>query len=533
MRIFLALFFAASWPVAAQTIEVPHKMEFAGITLTIRDDARREIQKDVDALTASQRHFDIKAERAKIYFPIVEKIFQEEGLPDDFKYLALQESALIPDAVSSSKAVGFWQFKDYTAMEMGLRVDGVIDERLNIASSSRAAARYLIKNNQFFDNWVYALQSYQMGAGGVMKSVADTQAKATHMEITSKTYWYVKRFLANKIAFEAGVKGQPRIPVVAFENKSANTLNDLAKNVAAEPDALRDLNKWAKTGVIPNDKTYLVLLPVTSERSAVAAISEVAVARSRELAGATDTHHPIAKTFIGKINGIRTVLAVPGDNISRIAARGGVDLAKFLKWNDLTMGDRIVEGRAYFLGRKRLKAAIAFHKIAEGETLWSISQQYGVQVKRLRQYNRLEDEIHPAPGTMLFLASKRPKTDRVLAAVDNPLEVSNGETFDWSVKPEGESSLIKTDSIQMQPMTENPLPERSLKPADSLKILQTNGSGATLEDTVTTASIALPENGKHAVQPGETLYGIAKLYNMSVMDLRIARTKMGPPGGQL
>src|SRR6187402_1456902 len=153
-----------------QTPEVPAKMQFAGMTLTIRDDARREIQKDVDALTQSPKHHNIKIERAKTYFPIIEKVFEEERVPDDFKYLALQESALIADAVSTSNAVGFWQFKDFTAIEMGLRVDREIDERLNIVASSRAAARYIKKNNGYFNNWIYALQAYQMGAGGVLKS---------------------------------------------------------------------------------------------------------------------------------------------------------------------------------------------------------------------------------------------------------------------------------------------------------------------------------------------------------------------------
>src|SRR6187402_1867751 len=137
MRLFIALFFSATIQAVAQSPEVPAKMQFAGMTLTIRDDARREIQKDVDALTQSPKHHNIKIERAKTYFPIIEKVFEEERVPDDFKYLALQESALIADAVSVSNAVGFWQFKDYTAMEMGLRVDRQIDERMNIASSSR------------------------------------------------------------------------------------------------------------------------------------------------------------------------------------------------------------------------------------------------------------------------------------------------------------------------------------------------------------------------------------------------------------
>src|ERR1041384_7008371 len=116
MRILFALLFAAVFPLAAQTPQVPSKMEFAGITLSIRDDARREIQKDVDALTQSPKHFMIKVERARTYFPIIEKVFREENVPEDFKYLVIQESSLIADAVSPSNAVGFWQFKDYTAL---------------------------------------------------------------------------------------------------------------------------------------------------------------------------------------------------------------------------------------------------------------------------------------------------------------------------------------------------------------------------------------------------------------------------------
>ena len=74
-------------------------------------------------------------------------ILKENGIPDDFKYLAIQESGFISDAVSSSNAVGFWQFKKLTADEVGLRVDRKIDERQNIVTSSRGAAKYLQKNN--------------------------------------------------------------------------------------------------------------------------------------------------------------------------------------------------------------------------------------------------------------------------------------------------------------------------------------------------------------------------------------------------
>src|SRR5688572_2624896 len=287
MKIFAALFFAVTLPAAAQPPQVPHKMEFAGITLTIRDDARREIQKDVDALTQSPKHYNIKAERAKTYFPIIEKVFAEEKVPDDFKYLALQESALIADAVSSSNAVGFWQFKDFTAIEMGLRVDKHIDERLNIVSSSRAAARYIKKNNFYFNNWIFALQSYQMGAGGAMKSLPKNLSGVKHMEITSATYWYVKKYLAHKVAFEPVVEGAGQVKAIPYENSSSKLLADIAKEVSVSEEELKSYNKWAKTGRIPDDRTYTVIIPVAGEKEITLPLTTVAAAKVEPLEAKT------------------------------------------------------------------------------------------------------------------------------------------------------------------------------------------------------------------------------------------------------
>ena len=124
LSIFLGLLFLTSYG----SPRVPSSYEFAGIQLSITEAARRQIQEDVDALHRSQTYFNRKVEKVDLYFPIIERVFREEGIPDDFKYLTIQESALISDAVSSSNAVGFWQFKKASATEVGLRVDNYIDE---------------------------------------------------------------------------------------------------------------------------------------------------------------------------------------------------------------------------------------------------------------------------------------------------------------------------------------------------------------------------------------------------------------------
>src|SRR5688572_970483 len=351
MKLSLALFFATTLTVAAQIREVPHKMQFAGMTLTIRDDARREIQKDVNALTQSPRHHNIKVERAKTYFPIIEKVFEEERVPDDFKYLVLQESALIADAVSVSNAVGFWQFKDFTAVEMGLRVDKEIDERLNIVSSTRAAARYIKKNNFYFNNWIYALQAYQMGAGGVMKVVGSNQSGLKHMEITSSTYWYVKKYLAHKIAFEEDVRGKGQIQVISYQTKSKKQLADIAKEVSVDEVELKEYNKWAKSGTIPDDRAYTVVIPVVGDPGIIKVpADETRDSRVAEATtSATGTYVASAKGGRIKINGIATIKASASETPAQLAKRASVDLSDFLKWNDISISDRIEADEYYLL----------------------------------------------------------------------------------------------------------------------------------------------------------------------------------------
>lgn len=543
MRILLSLFFAAAlYTATAQVPQVPHKMQFADMTLTIRDDARREIQKDVNALTQSPKHFNIKVERARTYFPLIEKVFHEEGVPEDLKYLVLQESALIADAVSVSNAVGFWQFKDFTAIEMGLRVDKEIDERLNIVSSSRAAARYFKKNNVFFDNWIYALQAYQMGAGGVMRSVKESQSGKRHMEITADTYWYVKKYLAHKVAFEEAVKGAGQIQVLTYETQNRKSLADLAKEVTVDETELRSYNKWTKSGNIPNDRTYAVLIPVNGNGKEITLPASTASARVPEVTkrDGQEKITPAAaarKDEKRKINGILSIQAEEGDNPTKLAARANTDLSMFLKWNDISISTRTEPGRYYLLGRKRARADQAYHKVSSGETLWDISQKYGLQLKKLKRYNRVESDRELKPGMVLWLSSTKPKNADKAVAEAGVVEVDKSDTFAWDVDPAGtqaavsdtpppvkapEPIVVVVDTVQTVANTVQTRQE----PSDSSQTLQQpEGLSVTVGDTVQQPPIepievVVPEKkGEHVVQAGETLYAIARQYNVGVMDL--------------
>src|SRR5215217_4537794 len=148
------LFFLCSFLARAQSVTVPDNLYLADQRMILSSSGREEIQKKVDALMKYPKYFQARVALADTYFPIIERVFREEGLPDDFKYLVLIESGLIADAVSTSNAVGFWQFKKDTATDYGLQVNDNIDERKHIVESSRSAARYLLKsNNLYYKNW--------------------------------------------------------------------------------------------------------------------------------------------------------------------------------------------------------------------------------------------------------------------------------------------------------------------------------------------------------------------------------------------
>ena len=232
--------------------QVPKIVEFADMKLELTDAARKNIQKDVDALHSSPTHLQKRLDVINLYFPIIERIFKEEGVPDDIKYLVIQESGLVADAVSTSNAVGFWQFKDFTAREVGLRVDNQVDERKNIVSATRGAAKYLKRNNFQFDNWAYAISAYQAGLGGVRRYVDKKYYGAKKMPITPDTHWYLLKFIAHKVAFEGmtGDRHSEGLELVEYTKGGGKDLERIARDAKIDPELLRYYNKWIAKGVL-------------------------------------------------------------------------------------------------------------------------------------------------------------------------------------------------------------------------------------------------------------------------------------------
>ncbi len=412
LLLLLSLFGLAA---QAQTVMVPDNIYFADQRLTINDDARKAIQKQVDALLKYPLYFQAKVDRADTYFPIVSRIFAEEGLPDDFKYLALQESGLVSDAVSTSNAVGFWQFKKEAASDHGLLITSDVDERKHIVNSSRGAAKYFVKNNKlYYKNWYNTLLSYYLGFTGAKAYAKPEHVDSKDMEVNGKTNWYIITFLAHKIAFENFIGKNPTPPVVLQEVPVSvgQSLSDVALATQTDFAEIQKYNKWLSGSVVPGNKPYTVLVPVTNPNQQQAVLAANKAQTPVAVPGKTSVSSA-GLAVVTTTNGLKAIMARFGDSADNLAKAGKMSVKRFRQYNDLVSREGVKAGTTYYLERKHSKANTAYYATAPGEQTWDVAQKFGVKVKSLLWYNRLRKNENILAGRVMWLQQRRPSNTPV------------------------------------------------------------------------------------------------------------------------
>lgn len=389
--------------------DVPTAFDVAGLHLVLTEEAQRLVQQKADGLCRHQPSFQARVDLADASFPIIDRVLQEEGVPLDFRYLALQESALLGDAQSTHEAVGYWQLKRETATGLGLVVSDDVDERKHLTASTRAAARYLARNNAALHNWLDALLSYNTGLGGVKPYVLPTDADATEMSITEATSPYVLMFLAQKIAFESacGLNPRPPLRLQEFPAVAGQSIEAQAQFFHADPTALALHNRWLLAAAVPTDRPYTLIVPITNGALAAGAVaSQGMLSRKKPLSAPTVN---AAITAEVRVNNLRALIALPGETTADLARRGSQRLGEFLHHNELTAFDVAVPGRPYFLESKRDAAEVEYHVVQPGETVLDVAQKYGVRKRAIMAKNRLALADELRPGRLLWLQHVRPR----------------------------------------------------------------------------------------------------------------------------
>jgi membrane-bound lytic murein transglycosylase D len=395
---------AAALPSTAPPT-VPTAINAMGLRLTLDYEARQLVQAKVNSLCRHQASLEARIALAESAFPLIDQVLAEEDVPADFRYLALQESALQGNAESNHGAVGYWQFKRETALDYGLTVDRNIDERRHLTASTRAAARYLSRSNASLHNWVNTLLSYNLGLGGVQPYTRPADADASQMTITASSSIYILDFLAQKVVFEPAC-AQHTVPFVPWREVPAAPGLSLAQQAASfsvDPAAMARLNPWLLASTVPqNGRTYTLVVPLTG--ATPLATSPV----PRRPAATPVASAPVATSYLS-INGLRALAAQPGDTPASLAARGGASTSFFMKVNELSRNELLIPGAPYFFERKREAAEQEYHIVRPGQSLAAIAQHFGVLRHALMAYNHLHPGEAPQPGLVLWLSHMRPR----------------------------------------------------------------------------------------------------------------------------
>ena len=255
-------------------IELPDTLYFCGEEVPldlfyVRERLEREL------LINTYRHSTtiLQLKRTTRWFPVMEPLMEQYGLPEDFKYLAIIESELT-NAVSPSKAVGFWQFLESTGKEYGLEINKEVDMRYNVEKETVAACKYLKTAYRKFDNWTAAAASFNCGTGRITRTMEEQRVDSYYdMRLPEETQRYVFRILALKLitenpekyGFQIGDNGWYR----PFETKTVTVtqsipnLIDFAFEQGTNYKMLKYFNPWLRSNslTVSAGNSYEIKIP--------------------------------------------------------------------------------------------------------------------------------------------------------------------------------------------------------------------------------------------------------------------------------
>jgi membrane-bound lytic murein transglycosylase D len=258
----------------AMPVPLPDSANFAGEPVPmdifyVREQLDRELT--INTYWHSATILSIK--RAARWFPVIEPILAKNGIPDDFKYLALIESGLM-NVISPAGAVGFWQFLEKTGEEYGLVINKEVDERYHVVKATEAACAYLNKSYIKFGNWTLVASSYNAGQGRINETIDKQQVRNYYlMFLPEETSRYIFRILAIKNIYENpvtyGFKMEPGDlykPLDTRSIKVSASIDDLpafARQNNTTYRMLKELNPWLRSDklTVRHKEEFEIALP--------------------------------------------------------------------------------------------------------------------------------------------------------------------------------------------------------------------------------------------------------------------------------
>jgi membrane-bound lytic murein transglycosylase D len=274
-------------------------------------------------------------ERAGRYRPLIQRILQEEGIPQELIHLAQAESGFFPRAISYAAAGGMWQFMAWRGQQYGLMRTAYTDDRFDPEKATRASARHLHDLYNMFGDWYLAMAAYNCGPVAVARAVertgyADFWELRSRHALPEQTTNYVPIILAmtimTKNAAQYGLEGVvPESPLEydTIEVDAPTHLGLVADLTDAPMPELQDLNPALLKGVAPTG--YVLHVPKGTGSSLSASLQMIPAERraswrmhkvtTGETLAAIAKHYGTAGGTIAAANGLKQASPVAGERL--------------------------------------------------------------------------------------------------------------------------------------------------------------------------------------------------------------------------
>ncbi len=415
------------------------------------------------------------------YMPIFEQALEEQGLPQELKYLPVIESALDPNAVSRSGASGLWQLMLATGKGLGLECNSIVDERRDPYSSSKAAAELLRQLYDTYGDWSLAIAAYNSGPSAVNKAIRRAGIDTSKADFWSiypylpeQTRGYVPMFIAANyvMTYYPLHNINPVLPTKPLVTDTVGVTNrmhfDQISAVLGIPkDELRILNPQYREDVIPGnpDRAYMLVLPSKQIHAYLMSHDQILAYKADKYRRRT-TVEPRVASDPAPVEVASNEIAVEQPNESALPAGSPTTVS---------------------------------HKVASGETLTSIAAKYGVQAADIRSANNLRRNAVRV-GQVLTINNVAP---------DKAAEAQQKAAANMLAAADAADEA--TPQVEQKPQ---PQPKKESAAPVASKNNSKNGSNAKSAQKKNSSKKA--KSTTHTIKSGENLGRIAAKYGVTV-----------------
>lgn len=402
------------------------------IEIEINDD----LLKTVKYFARNRRRFTaVCIGRSKLFFPMYEEHLDQYNIPLELKYLSVIESGLRPTVKSRVGACGLWQFMYRTGRMFGLDNDSYIDERMDPIKATDAACRYLKYLHGLYGDWSIALAAYNAGPGNVNKAIRRSGGQMNYWSLRpylpKETQMYVPNFISmlymmtyypehNIVPKEAKVYLHDVDSVCVTSSIRISHLDTLIGLSAVE---FTYLNPVYKTDIVPKtEPAQCIFLPV--EKIDTFLIIEDSLYNYDAYLDST------GKSFVA-LEKKKTHVVKETETIATIAQKYDVTVNDIRGWNNLKSNKiypgqrltiRLME-RKYFEGSSKGNTATTssnrsstrsssppktrddgkykYYTLKSGESLWTVSQKFGIPFATIQALNKDIDPKRMQPGDQI------------------------------------------------------------------------------------------------------------------------------------